>query len=76
MRLAVFPMVCALSLSVLRYTVANHLPDAHLLYAHAGHGQAGSWRKSDIIVHGDSLPLASWILGSILAQKSIAFSHL
>ena len=56
--------------------LANHGPDTHLLNTDAGHGQAGTWRKSDMIVHGDSFPLASWILWSFLAGKSIAFSHL
>jgi hypothetical protein len=44
--------------------LTNHLPDAHLLHTDAGHGQAGSWRKSDMIVHGDSFPLASLLVYS------------
>lgn len=52
-------------------TLTDGFRDAHLLDTHAGHGQTGSRRKSDIIVHGDKFPLASrfsltlYLLGSL-----------
>lgn len=39
--------------------LANHVPNTHLLRADADNSQAGSWRISDTIFHGDGSPLAT-----------------
>jgi hypothetical protein len=56
-------------------TLTDGFPDTHLLKTHASHGQTGSRRKSDNIVHGDRFPLASrfWLTLFLLGSLSLFF---
>lgn len=41
------------------HMVLNCLPYTYLSDSYARQGQAGSWRKFDTVIHGDSSPFAS-----------------
>ncbi len=58
-----------------RHMLTDSFPDSHLLNTHAGHSQAGSRRKYDIIVHGDRFPFASrtWMSLFLLGSLSLFF---